>query len=475
MPRGGTASASKSVSSLPPTYVLKSSTSSLLHGYDTGVIAGALLYLVPALSLQSSPFTVGLIVTSCTLGAILGSIVTPSYLESKGRVPVLRVSSVMFFLSALLSGYSPTAAYLVLARFLAGIAMGAVSATVPLYVSETSPTAERGRYATVPQLMISSGILMSYFVDLAILLLVGGRWRVMLGMAASPAVIMMLACWRLKESPRWLAMKGRAEEAEDNLRALRKRDDVSVEMAEIKASVAEQKAKAMSSSSSSDSAPLSELLKDKVASRRLFTVVVLQAFQQLSGINAIVYFTPLILREAGVSALTARVVSDPNGASMLSTILAYAPKIPSLFLAGVLMDRMGRKSLLRSFVPMMGASLVTLACAFKLPQGNVVRAGMAVAGVMAYGVAFCLSLGPIPSILSSEVFPPRFRDAGMSTSIFFQWTFNAALTLVFPWVRGRVGTEACLWGFAAMCGACWWFTGAFVEETKGKSLEEIAG
>ena len=156
---------------------------------------------------------------------------------------------------------------------------------------------------------------------------------------------MMAACWRLKESPRWLAMKGRTEEAEANLKSLRKKDDVAAEMAEIKASVAAQAA--ASSSSSVDSAPLSELLQDKVASRRLFTVVALQAFQQLSGINAIVYFTPLILREAGVSALTSRVITDPNGASMLSTILAYAPKIPSLFLAGVLMDRMGRKALLR--------------------------------------------------------------------------------------------------------------------------------
>ena len=183
LPRGG-ASITSTSTSLPPTYVLKSSTSSLLHGYDTGVIAGALLYLVPALSLQNSPFTVGLIVTSCTLGAILGSVITPNYLEKEGRVPVLRVSSVVFFLSALLSGWSPTAMHLVFARFLAGVAMGAVSATVPLYVSETSPTSERGRYATVPQLMISSGILMSYFIDLAILLCAGGKWRVMLGMAA---------------------------------------------------------------------------------------------------------------------------------------------------------------------------------------------------------------------------------------------------------------------------------------------------
>jgi len=296
----------------------------------------------------------------------------------------------------------------------------------------------------------------------------------MLGMAALPSLAMMVGVSNLKESPRWLAGKGRLEEAKENLKAIRKSKDVEVEFNSMLKAVAEE-AKSQSTQKKQE-ATLSDLLNNKIARGKLFTVVALQAFQQLAGINAIVYFTPLILREAGVSALTSKLLPDPNAASMLSTIIAYSPKIPALILASRLMDKMGRKKLLTTFTPIMSLSLISLASAFKfLEPGSALRGGIAVASIMVYGVTFCLSLGPIPSILSSEVFQQKYRSIGMSTSIFAQWTFNALVTLYFPVVQSKIGTENCLWLFAGMCAASGVFAKLRVEETKGKSLEELGG
>ena len=233
MPRGGASNDSKDASPRLPLSVYLSSLPSLLHGYDTGVIAGALLYLVPALGLESAPGLVGLMVTACTLGAILGSCIVNSLLSSFGRIGTLRLGSWVFFFSSILSGLSPNYWSLVMARFMAGVAMGTSSATVPVYISETSPADCRGKAATVPQFMISSGILLSYAVDLAILATFGGKWRVMLGAAVLPSIAMMIGVHTLVESPRYLASKGRTEEAFENLKKIRGTEDVGQEWSDI--------------------------------------------------------------------------------------------------------------------------------------------------------------------------------------------------------------------------------------------------
>jgi len=426
------------------------------------------LYLVPALGLQNSPGLVGLMVTACTLGAIVGSCVVNSLLTRFGRVGTLRLGSWVFLVSSILSGFSPNYLALVLARFFAGVAMGTSSATVPVYISETSHSETRGKAATIPQFMISSGILLSYFVDLVILAVWGGRWRIMLGAAVLPSLAMMCGVYTLAESPRYLAGKGRMEEGLDNLKKIRGTEDVQDEWKDIVGGLD------INANSGPPQASLSALLQNPLARGKLMVMVALQAFQQLCGINAIVYFTPLILKEAGVASILSKLVSDGNAASMLGTIVAYTPKIPALVLASVLMDKMGRKKLLTTFTPVMGLSLVTLASSFRFLQpGSKLRGLLAVMSVMTYGVVFCLSLGPVPSILSSESFPGKYRSAGMAGSVAAQWTFNAGVSLMFPIMQAKVGTENVLWGFAGMCALATVFSAKFVEETKGKKLEDM--
>jgi sugar porter (SP) family MFS transporter len=456
---------------------LISSLASLQQGYDTGVLAGALLFLKP--ELRPTPLNIGLLVTSSTLGAILGSSLAPK-LNTRGRVPTLRAAAVLTTAASLLCLGAPsthTIASLIAARFISGTAIGASSATVPLYISEISPPELRGKFATVPQFCISSGILLSYVVSLAICHFLGPNWRLMMGCAVFLPIIQFLSTFSRKllpESPRFLMQAGREGAARENLEALMPGAtgaQIDAELASIRSSSQQQAA----TTSSASKVTLPSLLANPLARSRLFVCMALQAFQQLAGINAIVYFTPLILSEAGVASLLSKIgVKNAFKASMISTIISYMPKIPALILASRLMDKMGRKAMLLNFIPAMGLALVTLASALKfLAPGNPLRGALGVLSIMLYGIAFSCSLGPIPSILSSELFPSEYRSLGMSTSVSFQWTTNAIVSLMFPVVQAKIGTENILWFFGVMTAVAWGVTSKFVVETKGRTLEEI--
>lgn len=475
--RGGATATANS----PLPFTVGAALSSLLHGYDTGVIAGALLLIVPHFGLENAPATVGAIVTACTVGAFLGTVVvSPWALDTQGRAGSLRASSILFIVAGVMLAYSPSVSYLIAGRFLAGIGMGVASAAVPLYVSETTPPESRGAMATIPQLFISSGILLSYVVDLIILLAFKGGWRWMMGASLLPALAQSAAALWLPESPRWLLRsKGadRVSKAKASLERLRGAGvDVGPELnGMIKAVEDDKKAQNAKDTGkgASGGGSFIGMLKNKPARKAAFVCVVLQAMQQMCGINAIVYFTPTILREAGVSTLFSKVTTNTNAASMLSTVIAYTPKIPALLVAMKLMDSLGRRSLLTRGIPAMGASLFGLAMAFMLAEGSPLRGLLAVAAVMTYGVVFVMSLGPIPSIISSEIFPAEFRAVGMSTSVSAQWAFNALVSTAFPILQHQLGTQAVLYLFTGVCVAAQLFTIAFVPETKGKSMEEM--
>lgn len=210
--------------------------------------------------------------------------------------------------------------------------------------------------------------------------------------------------------------------------------------------------------------------------RRLLLVCMgLQMFQQVTGINAVVYFTPQTLKEVGVPKLFSALGLNENAGSILGTMLAYLPKIPSLFLAMSLMDKLGRRRLLQLFVPLMGMCLAGLATSFSfMASGGAFAAALAMTSVCLYGSFFVLSLGPIPNILTSEVFPTRVRSPAMSMSLFSQFFFNALVGMAFPILRHKLGTQAVFATFSTMCLLCWLFVNKFVPETKGMSLEKLA-
>jgi len=199
--------------------------------------------------------------------------------------------------------------------------------------------------------------------------------------------------------------------------------------------------------------------------------------QQLSGINAVVYYTPTVLKEAGVPRLFASVGLDENAASLAATALAYAPRLPAMLATISLMDRLGRRSLLLRFIPLMALSHLALAASLlhMASASSALPAAAAVVALCGYGVAFSLSLGPIPNILTSELFPMRARAAAMSVSLAAQFVCNTAVGAGFPALRASLGSGGVFFAFAAVCAAGWLVTAVAVPETKGRALEDDGG
>ena len=203
----------------------------------------------------------------------------------------------------------------------------------------------------------------------------------------------------------------------------------------------------------------------------LFVCCTLQALQQLCGVNAIVFFTPTILRGAGAPQLFRGWGVSDNVAAMMATILAYLPKLPTTVLAGFLIESWGRRQLLVRFIPALAFCLAALAASFG--GSSVTSAAVATAAVTLFGVFFGLSLGPLPNIISAELFPTRSRSAGVAASTGVQFACNALVAATFPVLTAAIGTRATLCSFAAFSSAAWLFVLRSVPETKGISLEEI--
>ena len=319
----------------------------LLQGFNTGVIAGALLFIVPEFQLESRPEITGMIASSTTMGAVLGTAASGRLSDSAGRQRTIAVSSALFLIGGSLMGWSPDTRTLIAGRFVGGIAAGIVSAVVPTYIAECAEPSQRGALATLPQFCVSSGILLSYVVGLAALLF-GGSWRSMLGFSLIPAAAQTALVLSLPESPRWLLMQQKEEAtALDALRKLRGTDDVAEELASMREGLARERARA-AEAKSTDGADggnsLLMLVQNAQARRALLVCGTLQLFQQFCGVNAIVYFTPQILKEAGVSALFLNWGVSTDVAAMLATVLAYLPKIPAVLFATYLIDKSRRSA-----------------------------------------------------------------------------------------------------------------------------------
>jgi SP family galactose:H+ symporter-like MFS transporter len=390
-----------------------------LRAQNTGVIGGALLYIVPEFGLASRPEVTGLIASSTTMGAMAGTFACGKLLEDLGRQRTLVVSCALFFLGGLLMGWSPDTRTLIAGRIVGGVAAGLVSAAVPTYIAECAAPSQRGALSTLPQLCVSGGILLSYLVGL-FALLYGGSWRGMLGFSLVPACLQAAFVLSLPESPRWLLSSRQDQPAAlAALKTLRGTDDVAEEFEDLKKGLAREMANAESATSGAASGEkggaggggVLALFRLPDARRALAVCAALQLFQQFSGVNAIVYFTPQILKQAGAPRLFDRLGVSADAAAMLATVLAYLPKIPSVLLAAKLIDSRGRRWMLLAFIPplalclgLLALTVGTTSAASAAPPA--LAAAAATAAVTLYGIFFGMSLGPLPNILAAEAPPP---------------------------------------------------------------------
>ncbi len=430
----------------------------ILFGYDIGVMTGALPFLQNDWNLANNPMAIGMITSSVMLGAIAGGAVAGTISDTLGRRKMILVSSLIFVLGSLLSAFSPDGgvAFLICSRIILGLAVGAASALVPAYMSEMSPAHLRGRLSGINQVMIVSGMLISYIVDFMLQGLPETMaWRLMLGLAAVPAVILFFGVLALPESPRFLVKTGKFDDAKRVLGFIRKEDEVETEFYEIVESFKNEEVVKSNSSWGAMIAPQYRPL--------LIAGVGVAALQQFQGANAIFYYIPLIVEDA-----TGHAASE---ALMWPIIQGIILVLGALFFL-IIADRINRKTLLKVGGLVMGLSFILPAVLsnFVSPDTN----SMLILLFLSIYVAFySCTWAPLTWVIVGEVFPLSIRGRATGVASSFNWIGSFLVGLLFPVMTAALPQEMVFAIFGVICLVGVLFVHFVVPETRGKTLEEI--
>ena len=421
----------------------------LLFGYDTGVIAGALLFINPDFDLTS--FQSGLVVGAVPIGAVVGAAFAGRLSDAYGRRILIIASSVVFFVGSLICAFAPDTAVLVVARMFLGVAIGLASATAPVYISEVAPPDIRGRLVTFFQLAVTVGIVVAYVVGLAFDASEGWRW--MLGLGAVPALALGIGMLNMPQSPRWLVMAGRDFEARAVLARMRSGDPDTIEqeIVEIKGEVAAKPG------------AWSDLMHPTIKAA-LVVGVGLAILQQVSGINTVIYYAPTIVQFTGV---------ESSAAAILASVAVGIVNVGMTLVAIRLLDRAGRRPLLLIGSAVMAMALSSLAIVFAAGAGSTVGSVVAIGALMLYVAAFAVSLGPIFWLLNAELYPLEVRSKAAAVGTMANWLFNFIVSLTFLLLIDALGRSGAFFFYAAICVLTFFFCKALVPETKGKRLEDI--
>jgi SP family galactose:H+ symporter-like MFS transporter len=422
----------------------------LLFGYDTGVISGALLFIRQVMFL--SPTLEGVVVAIALAGAAIGAAVAGYLSDRAGRRRVILGAGLLFVAGAIISAVAQEVSILLIGRFLVGLAIGFASMLTPLYLAEISPASDRGAIVSLNQLCITGGILVSYLVGFALAGASGG-WRWMLALGALPGIILAAGMLILPESPRWLAGHGRLKDAEAVLRHLRGPTDVSGELNTLRTDLARE---------GRQLAGASELLAPRLR-RPLIIGIGLAMFQQITGINTVIYFAPTIFQSAGLSSAAT---------SILATAGVGAVNVIMTIVSIRLIDRLGRRQLLYWSLGGMAVTLFVLSGAFFVGTSGQL-AWVAVVSVAAFVGFFAIGLGPVFWLLIAEIFPLAVRGRAMSLATVGNWVFNLIVSATFLNLVGGVGSAGAFLIYAVLSLVALAFVAAMVPETKGRSLEEI--
>lgn len=417
----------------------------LLFGFDTAVIAGA----TGALSVQYglTPTTLGLTVSSALFGTIIGALFGGIPGDLYGRRASLRITAVLYLISALGCAFAFNWYAFVIARFIGGLGIGASSVLGPMYIAEIAPPAKRGRLVGFFQFNIVFGILLAYFSNYVVGTMGFGdaEWRWKLGIPAIPAAVFLALLFSIPESPRWLARQGRVPEAE---RVLQEAGD-----ADYKQHLSE----IVESMDTRHGASTEPLFQRKYG-LPVFLAISIGMFNQLSGINAILYYLNDIFAKAGFTKVSADLQSVAVGATnLLFTVIAMS-----------VIDKLGRKKLL--LIGAIGTCIALAGVASIFLMGA--HQELLVWCLVAFIAFFAFSQGAVIWVYLSEVFPTRVRAKGQSLGSFTHWIMNALISFTFPMLAAKSGGIPFLF-FAAMMGVQFFVVLVFYPETAGRSLEEM--
>jgi len=417
----------------------------LIFGFDTAIVAGATRYMKEQFSLNSlqEGWTVAVVLIGCMFGAGLAGPIS----DRVGRRRFMLISAVLFLVSAVGCALPRTIIEFMAFRFVGGLGIGSAAVLSPLYIAEIAPARVRGALVSVNQLAIVTGILLAYFVNWIFAGTGPANWRWMFAMGAVPSVLFFLLLLGVPESPRWLVKNGREDEARTVLTRADSAEAAATGIRDIKDTLALEEGS------------FRELFRPAFR-RPLLIAIVLAVFQQITGINAILYYAPRIFEGAGFERMSAIGQSTIVGlVNMLFTVVAI-----------VLADKVGRRPLLLVATAGMGGSLVLLGAAFKyqfLPPSALLLV------ILLYIAFFASAMGPLVWVVMAEIFPIKVRGAAMGLATLILWAADFAVTLTFPVISDRFHPATAFWLYAAMCALDLVFMIFYLPETKGKSLEEI--
>lgn len=443
---------------------LVSAMGGLLFGYDWVVIGGAKPFYEVFFGIENSPGQQGLAMSIALAGCLVGAMVSGSFADRLGRKPLLLLSAFIFLVSAYATGAFNAFTYFLIARFIGGIAIGIASGLSPMYIAEIAPSHVRGKLVSLNQLTIVLGILAAQIVNFLIAepmpagtvlpaadswnVLTGWRW--MFWSAAFPAAAFLILAFFIPESPRWLAMKKRNEQAG---RILTRIGGAAYAAAELEAvDKADEKSK------SSKQGGL-KVLFSKPYRLVLFLGVIIAVFQQWCGTNVIFNYAQEIFSDAGYDL----------GEMLFNIVLTGITNVIFTFVAIYSVDKLGRKKLMLIGAGGLAIIYAILGTCYWMHVTGFFMIILVVAAIACYA----MTLGPVTWVLIAEIFPNRVRAVAVATCTFALWVGSFTLTYTFPLLNNALGSYGTFWIYAAVCLAGFGIFALKLPETKGKSLEQL--
>ncbi|WP_144588933.1 sugar porter family MFS transporter [Brevibacterium casei] len=427
----------------------------LLFGYDTGVVNGALEPLTQDFGL--TPRTEGIVVSFLTIGAAFGAVIGGRLSDAFGRRSNILLLATFFIVGTLACALAPNWQFLAGARFFLGLAVGAASTTVPVYLAELAPFERRGSLVTRNEVMIVVGQFAAFVINAIIFNIWGeheGVWRYMLAVAVLPAIALLIGMLFLPESPRWLISKHRDDQPFEVLKQVRSTERAEAEMKEVEL-LAEEEEK-------SKTGGLSDLASKWVL-RLVIIGVGLGIAQQLTGINSVMYYGTQLLTDAGFSADAAIIANTFNG---LFSVLGVTVGIMLINKLPRRVMLLGGFTLTSTFHLLIGLSAVFL------PDGQ-----FKAYAILVFVVLFVFSmqgtLGPLVWLMLAEIFPLKIRSFAMGICVFALWMANAAVAQFFPSVVAGMGIANTFFMFAGLGVLALIFIYFMVPETRNKTLEDL--
>lgn len=416
----------------------------LLFGFDIAIISGAVPFIKDYFQLNEIELGWG--VSALLVGCIPGAMLAGRLADQFGRKSILICIAMLFAVTSILTALASDFTLFIITRLIGGLTVGATSVISPLYIAEIAPANSRGKLVSLNQLTITIGIFVSYFINFLLHDIGESNWRWMFASGAVPAIVFLGLLFFVPESPRWLFLHGKRPEALKIMQRIGG-DNAVIEFNESYTERSNGKGK------------LLELFSPPYR-RPAIVGIVLAIFVQISGINTIIDYAPIILKSAGNSLDTA----------LFQTFIIGFINFAFTFVAIFTIDKVGRKPLYIIGATGMTISLALLGLGFLVGYAEGVVGLILILFFIAFFAAF---IGPVFWVLMSELFPERIRSVAISIAVFTNWLTNFVVVLFFPYVLKNAGGAVAFFVLALMALLMLIFTKKFVPETKGRTLEEI--